>query len=384
MIKTGQFHPNAIQQLYIPSNIVVIQSDTFRGWKGLTSVSFNRMAQLTFIRAGAFAQTGIKTLVLPPTVTILQHEAFYGCADLKRVKISEGLREVGDVLTADRNERCGVFEDSGVELVMLPSTLQTLHYRTFRNCMALAEITLPPGLERIGKMCFQGSGLRTVTIPWTVVEIDELAFEGCSALESVHIECGSMLETVGESVFANCKSLKTAYVPRNVQVDVLVVTELVLLPDAGTLVAGRCLADYREMRDVVLPGGLKAIRSGWFAKSRVCSVEIPSSVTVVEDYAFAGCTSLVWVEFCGQSQVRSIGKRAFAETALEEFAVPPRCAALAELAFWKCAQLVRVKLNSGLKTIGQECFAGCGLAGLVVPNSVLEIGARAFGNCREL
>ena len=342
------------------------------------------MAQLAFIRAGAFARTGIKTLVLPPTVTILQHEAFCGCADLKKVKISEGLREVGDVLTADGKERCGVFEDSGVELVMIPSTLQALHYRTFRNCRALAEITLPPGLERIGRMCFQGSGLMTATIPWTVAEIGELAFEGCSALESVHIECGSMLETVGEKVFANCESLRTAYVPKNVQVEVPATTELVLLPDAGTLVAGRYLADYREMRDVVLPGGLRAIQSGWFAKSGVRSVEIPSSVAVVEDYAFAGCTSLIQVEFCGQSRVRSVGRRAFAETALEEFTAPPRCAALAERAFWKCAQLALVRLNSGLKTIGQECFAGCGLARLVVPNSVLEIGARAFGDCGAL
>ena len=154
-------------------------------------------------------------MVLPPTVTTIQHEAFYKCADLKKVKISEGIRELGDVLTAEKKERCGVFEESGLELIMLPNTMQTLHYRTFRLCKDLTEIKLPEGLEKIGRMCFQGSGLRTVTIPWTVTEIGEQAFEGCLALESINVECGSMLETVGEAAFANCGNVRTAYLPEN-------------------------------------------------------------------------------------------------------------------------------------------------------------------------
>ena len=61
------------------------------------------------------------------------------------------------------------------------------------------------------------------------------------------------------------------------------------LPGANVLVAGRCLGDYREMLDVVLPSGIRAVKSAWFANSCVRSVEIPPTVTVIEEYAFANC-----------------------------------------------------------------------------------------------
>lgn len=159
---------------------------------------------------------------------------------------------------------------------------------------------------------------------------------------------------------------------------------MVRLPDAGALVAGRCLADYRDMRDVVLPCGLRAVKSAWFANSAVCSVEIPSTVAVIEDYAFANCGSLERVAFSGQSQVLSIGRCAFSGTALAEFNAPAKCAELAERAFWRCSKLVWVKLNSGLQRIGRECFGECGFAQLVIPNSVVEIAARAFCRCGAL
>lgn len=82
--------------------------------------------------------------------------------------------------------------------------------------------------------------------------------------------------------------------------------------------------------------------------------------------------------------MRSIGKCAFAGAALEEFDVPQKCTELAERAFWKCTKLVRVKLNSGLQTIGSQCFSWCRIAQLFVPNSVARIEAGAFSDCRAL
>ena len=226
---------------------------------------------------------------MPSSVTTIQHEAFYQCSRLARVTLNEGLRELGDVLTAEKGELCGAFEDSALEEIVIPSTMQRLHYRTFRGCKRLAEIRLPTGLEKIGRMCFQGSGLGRITIPWTVTEIGERAFEDCAALKSVCIEYGSVLETIGEAAFANCKNIKTVYAPENVQISVPETAEVVRLPGANVLVASRCLGDYREMLDVVLPNGIRAVKNAWFANSGVRSVEIPPTVTAIEEYAFANC-----------------------------------------------------------------------------------------------
>ena len=45
----------------------------------------------------------------------------------------------------------GVFEESAVESVELPSTLKRIEYNTFNGCNNLQRIHLPEKLEYIGK-----------------------------------------------------------------------------------------------------------------------------------------------------------------------------------------------------------------------------------------
>ena len=53
----------------------------------------------------------------------------------------------------------GVFQDSAIEEVTLPSTLRKIEYNAFRNCKYLKSIALPRNLEKIGTGCFQESGI---------------------------------------------------------------------------------------------------------------------------------------------------------------------------------------------------------------------------------
>lgn len=65
------------------------------------------------------------------------------------------------------------------------------------------------------------------------------------------------------------------------------------------------------------------------------SVEIPSDVTVIKDYAFSGCTGLTEVSI--PSSVRSIG----------------------DYAFSGCTGLTEIRIPSGIKSVGQNAFVGC-------------------------
>lgn len=58
----------------------------------------------------------------------------------------------------------GVFEESGVECVKLPSTLKKIEYSTFTDCESLKSINLPNKLGYIGKKCFYGSALSYIAI----------------------------------------------------------------------------------------------------------------------------------------------------------------------------------------------------------------------------
>lgn len=69
--------------------------------------------------------------------------------------INEGLEVLGvDEYTDDGGNWYGVFEDSSIEHVELPSTLKRMEYSVFENCKSLKSITLPGKLEYIGERCF--------------------------------------------------------------------------------------------------------------------------------------------------------------------------------------------------------------------------------------
>ena len=71
------------------------------------------------------------------------------------MKFGEGLEILGTNEYPDNgNLWYGVFEESSIESVELPSTLKRIEYWAFENCKSLKSITLPDKLEYIGNRCF--------------------------------------------------------------------------------------------------------------------------------------------------------------------------------------------------------------------------------------
>ena len=71
------------------------------------------------------------------------------------MKLSDGLEVLGSGECADAGQGFrGVFEESALERVELPSTLKRIEYNAFQHCKDLKSINLPRKLEYIGKRCF--------------------------------------------------------------------------------------------------------------------------------------------------------------------------------------------------------------------------------------
>lgn len=112
---------------------------------------------------------------------------FYGCKSLKRAVLNEGLGKL------DIN----AFEESGVEEVVLPSTLKTLKSYTFHNCYNLKKLVLPLGLEYIDFDCFYTSGLKEILLPATLKQTDRRAFRMARRLKTVYVEEGCAADLGG-------------------------------------------------------------------------------------------------------------------------------------------------------------------------------------------
>ena len=71
------------------------------------------------------------------------------------MKFNNGLEVIGtDEYLNDGGLCYGVFEESSVENIELPSTLKRIEYSVFEGCKSLRSIHLPDRLEFIGQRCF--------------------------------------------------------------------------------------------------------------------------------------------------------------------------------------------------------------------------------------
>lgn len=150
-----------------------------------------------------------------------------------------------------------------------------------------------------------------------------------------------------------------------------------------------------------------AIGKAAFAYAKnLLAISIPVSVTTIEPHAFYGCSNLKSIKF--SKKTTSIGKMAFAYSALEDVVLPDGITTLGDMAFAYCEKLKSVSLpNSiskfgnnvfkdctalenvrfaeGLKVIGDYAFSGCkSIKTIVIPNSIKRPNVGAFANCEQL
>ena len=118
--------------------------------------------------------------------------------------------------------------------------------------------------------------------------------------------------------------------------------------------------------------------------SGITSIEIPNSVTTIEDYAFLGCTSLTSVDI--PNSVTSIGDGAFYGcSSLTSVKIGNAITTIAAAAFFDCTSLTSIIIGNSVTTIEIYAFANCSsLASIEIPNSVTTIASAAFDDCTSL
>ncbi|CAJ1970232.1 unnamed protein product [Cylindrotheca closterium] len=123
-------------------------------------------------------------------------------------------------------------------------------------------------------------------------------------------------------------------------------------------------------------------------------IEIPPSVTIIGDWAFAGCRSLSKVRFAEDNNgsslllfsLTTIGEMAFAScSSLIEINIPSSVETIRSDAFHSCTLLERVFFQEGLKEIEKGAFTACvQLEKVDIPNSLETLGGYAFYKCSSL
>ena len=211
VVRPEQFDNFDTKRVVFHPGVAKIADNAFSDWKYLKHIVFEG-ARLQSIGANAFRGTDVRVFVAPSSLQRLGEGAFYGCKNLKQVELNEGLSVIG----AAGQKGCagyGAFQDSGLETIKLPRTLQKIGCRTFEGCSSLKSVRFPPNLVAIGDLAFYGSGIVAFEAPTRLTSIGNSAFRNCNELADVKLN--ARLQTIGDSCFSST-AIREITIPQSV------------------------------------------------------------------------------------------------------------------------------------------------------------------------
>ena len=131
-------------------------------------------------------------------------------------------------------------------------------------------------------------------LTYPVTAIEDFAFLGRSEFNSLGLQYGANLKTIGSYAFARCSGFSTAEIPYKVET-----------------VGDSAFQENPTLKKAVYDGKkITAINRQTFYDCPLLSeVVLPPSLTSIGDYAFAQCPSLAYLEL--QREVTEIGEGAF-------------------------------------------------------------------------
>lgn len=175
----------SVEKIIIAEGIIYIEDGAFAECPILKEVvlpsTLKRIgSKEASFKTGVFAQTAIRHIILPTELTYLGRETFDGCSSLEEIDLPNGIIEIKS--------------------------------RTFIGCSALKKILLPDGLKTIGEYAFSGcSKLQDIILPVNVTKILDHAFYSCRMLKDVQLNEGLLV--IGNSVFENCSAMTEITLP---------------------------------------------------------------------------------------------------------------------------------------------------------------------------
>ena len=238
------------------------------------------------------------------------------------------------------------------------SKLTTIGAGAFMNCSALSSIkqsgsanAFPTSVTAMSNYVFKGcTSLASFTVNASTTSIGTEAFYGCTALTTVNLPSNT-LTSVGASAFQNCTSL-TSIKPSGSSVN-----------SFPTSVA--------VMSNYVFKGC-----------TSLASFTVNASTTSIGTEVFRGCTALTTVNLPTGNTLTSIGQKAFQGcTSLTSIkpsgssvnTFPNGITTISVDTFWDCQNLSSFTISSSVTTIYAGAFGRTGLTSITIPKTVTNI-----------
>lgn len=160
--------------------------------------------------------------------------------------------------------------------------------------------------------------------------------------------------------------------------------EFIHIPLGVEVIQDKAFSDLKNIKEVIIPNGVKKIGNQAFSHSSIEKVIIPSTVQRIGDYAFSYCAKLKDVEIAEGVKSLGISKFEYCDS-LEKVSLPTTITRIPDSFFDGCRSLIEVNIPENVSIIGDEAFQDCSSLPVIhIPESVFQIGISAFRDCSKL
>ena len=330
-------------------DVVALGEEAFY-WATLSGVTIP--SSVTQIKRGCFLFATLPATVnVPASVTDIEALAF-AANGLTNINVDENnpnYKTMDGMLFTKDTATLVTFPKGRSGTVTLPQSTRHIAPYAFAYCQNTTGVTLPEGLESIGYWAFvDNPRLNNVAIPSSVTHIGAGPFTNCPALTNLSIAVGNthyymdgmmIYSTGGDTLVSAHKSADSVFLPTTLRV-----------------VGG--FAGNHDVRYLHIPDGVTSIGTEAFNGSSLVSIDLPSHLDLVDEYAFYYCQSLTHVR------------------------MPATLDTMGEGCFHSCNQLTAIDIPNGLRTIPEGAFFMCNaLSHIAWGDNVTVIDTYAFGDC---
>lgn len=329
-----------LTSITIPDSVTYFSSYAFLGCSGLTSITIPD--SVTYISSYAFTNcSGLKTVTIGKGVTAIEDYAFQNCTNITRVNIS------------DIKAWCEIKFSSAYSNPLLYAP------QLYLNNELITNLTIPSTVTTIGDYAFRGyTNLKSVTFHENITSIGAVAFMNCSNLTD--IELPNCPIAIGESAFYG-----SAYYNDNSKWK----NNALYIGNHLVAVERDSIQGHFTVEDDTI-----SIASEVFnACSNLTGITIPKSMAIIGDYAFNNCDKMVRVDISDikkwcetifvnhSSNPLYHAKKLYLNGELvTHLEIPNTVTKVNNGAFWYCTSLTSVTIPHELDTIGEHAFYYCG------------------------
>ena len=358
----------SLTSITIPSSVTSISSSAFEDCTSLVSITIPH--SVTEIGYDAFRDcTSLVSITIPDSVKSIGGRTFNGCTSLTSITILGSVTSIGDWAFGDCTSLTAINVAAGNKNYVSVNGVLYNKDKTTLICYPAGKkdknYKILDGVTWIDSSAFRDcTSLTSVTIPDSVTSIDRWAFRSCISLTTINVVTENQNYVSVNGVLYNKDK-----------------TELICYP------AGKKDNNYK------IPDGVTRADWGTFENcTSLVSITIPDSVMSIGSDAFRGCTNLTVINVAtGNKNYVSVSGVLYNKDVTtiicypagkkdKNYKILDDVTIIDHYAFSGCTSLTSITMPNSVTGIFEYAFDDCtSLKNITIPDSVTAIFNWAFG-----